>query len=116
MMNLTYTKSGDYYIPNIQVKEISKPIGRYGRMRRAYLQENNPILYDDLILTEKLFSHLLEVEETARNRFEILTKQMKARRNVTEEMKERNPMQWVGEINNIRACIEEIIIKEIVCE
>ena len=57
MTNLTYTKSGDYYIPNISIQETTKPIGRFGRMRRKYLQEENPILYNDLILTEKLFLH-----------------------------------------------------------
>lgn len=116
MTNLTYRKSGDYLIPNIQIKETSKPIGRYGRMRRKYLQEENPILYNDLILTEKLFPHLLEVDEIAQNRFNVLIEQMKIQRNVTEDMKRQNPMLWVGEMNNIRACVDEIIIKEIICE
>lgn len=116
MINLTYTKSGDYFIPNITIKETSKPIGRFGRMRRKYLQEENPILYNDLILTEKLFLHLLEVEEIAQRRFDVLMEQMKAQRNITEELKQRNPMLWVGEINNIRACIDEIIMREIIGE
>lgn len=116
MTNLTYRKSGDYLIPNIQIKEISKPIGRYGRMRRKYLQEENPILYNDLIITENLFPHLLAVDEIARNRFNVLMEQMKIQRNVTEHMKRQNPMLWVGEMNNIRACVDEIIIKEIICE
>lgn len=116
MTNLTYRKSGDYLIPNIQIKETSKPIGRYGRMRRKYLQEENSILYNDLILTEKLFPHLLEVDEIAQNRFNVLIEQMKIQRNVTENMKRQNPMLWVGEMNNIRACVDEIIIKEIICE
>ena len=116
MTNLTYTKSGDYFIPNITIKETSKPIGRFGRMRRKYLQEENPILYNDLILTEKLFPHLLEIEEIAQRRFDVLMEQMKVRRNITEELKQENPMRWVGEMNNIRACIDEIIMKEIICE
>lgn len=105
MKNLTYTKSGDYYLPNISIQETTKPIGRFGRMRRKYLQEENPILYNDLILTEKLFPHLLEVEEIAQRRFDVLMEQMKTQRNVTEELKQMNPMIWVGEMNNIRACI-----------
>ena len=116
MTNLTYTKSGDYFIPNITIQEITKPIGRFGRMRRKYLQEENPILYNDLILTEKLFSHLLEVEEIAQRRFSVLMEQMKVRRNITEELKQENPMRWIGEMNNIRACIDEIIVREIICE
>ena len=116
MTNLTYTKSGDYYIPDIIIQEISKPIGRFGRMRRKYLQEENPILYNDLILTENLFPHLLEVEEIAQRRFDVLMEQMKIQRNITEDLKQRNPMLWVGEMNNIRACIDEIIMREIICE
>lgn len=116
MTNLTYTKSGDYFIPNITIKETSKPIGRFGRMRRKYLQEENPILYNDLILTEKLFPHLLAVDEIAQRRFDVLMEQMKVRRNITEELKQENSMLWVGEMNNIRACIDEIIMREIICE
>ena len=116
MMNLTYTKSGDYFVPNIVIQEITKPIGRFGRMKRKYLQEENPILYNDLILTEKLFPHLLEVDEIAQQRFDILMEQMKAQRNVTEKLKQENSMLWVGEMNNIRACIDEIIMREIICE
>ena len=116
MTNLTYRKSGDYLIPDIQIKETSKLIGRYGRMRRKYLQEENPILYNVLILTEKIFPHLFEVDEIAQNRFNVLMEQMKIQRNVTEDMKQQNPMLWVREMNNIRACVDEIIIKEIICE
>lgn len=116
MTNLTYTKYGDYYIPDIIIQEISKPIGRFGRMRRKYLQEETPILYNDLILTEKLFPHLLEVEEIAQRRFDVLMEQMKVRKNITEELKQENPMLLVGEMNNIRACIDEIIMREIICE
>lgn len=116
MTNLTYTKSGDYYLPNISIQETKKPIGRFGRMRRKYLQEENPILYNDLILTEKLFPHLLEIDEIAQRRFDVLMEQMKAQRNITEELKRENSMLWVGEMNNIRACIYEIIMREIICE
>lgn len=116
MKNLTYTKSGDYFIPDIQIQEIPKPIGRYGRMRRKYLQEENPVLYNELVLAEKLFPYLLQVDEIAQRRFDVLMEQMMVRRNITEELKQENPMFWVGEMNNIRACIDEIIIREIICE
>lgn len=116
MTNLTYTKSGDYFIPNISIQETSKTIGCFGRMRRKHLQEENPMLYNDLILTEELFPHLLEVEEIAQRRFDILMELMKVRRNITEELKQENPILWVGEMNNIRACIDEIIMREIICE
>ena len=67
--NLTYTRCGDYLIPDIQLSNTSnKPLGKYGRMRRAFLAENNPILLDDMILTETLFPHLWEIDETAHRR------------------------------------------------
>ena len=116
MTNLTYTKSGDYYLPNISIQETTKPIGRFGRMRRKYLQEETPILYNELILTEKLFPHLLEVDEIAQRRFDVLIEQMKVQRKINEDLKQRNPILWVGEMNNIRACIDEIIMREIICE
>ena len=116
MINLTYTKYDDYYIPDITTQETTKLIGRFGRIRRKYLQEENPILYNDLILTEKLFPHLLEVEEIAQRRFDVLMEQMKVRRNITEELKQENAMRWVGEMNNMRTCIDEIIMREIICE
>ena len=116
MTNLTYTKYCDYFIHDISIQETSKPIGRFGRMRRKYLQEENPILYNDLILTEKLFPHLLEVDEIVQRRFDVLMEQMKIQRNITEDLKQRNPMLWVGEMNNIRACIDEIIMREIIGE
>ena len=67
--NLTYTRCGDYLIPDIQLNYTSnKPLGKYGRMRRAFLAENNPILYDDMVLTETLFLHLWEIDEAAHRR------------------------------------------------
>ena len=67
--NLTYARCGDYLIPDIQLNHTSdKPLGEYGRMRRAFLAENNPIFLDDMILTETLFSHLWKIDETAHRR------------------------------------------------
>ena len=71
MMELNYTKNGDYLIPDIQLSvQEQKPLGKYGRMRRAFLQENNTLLYNHLILTEKLYPHLWEIQETATARME----------------------------------------------
>ena len=80
--NLTYTRCGDYLIPDIQLSHTSdKPLGKYGRMRRAFLAENNPMLLDDMILTETLFPHLWEIDETAHRRVEQMI----------SELLERNP-------------------------
>lgn len=79
VQNLTYTRCGDYLIPDIQLNHTSdKPLGKYGGMRRVFLAENNPILLDDMILMETLFPHLWEIDETARRRVEeILTELLK---------------------------------------
>ena len=71
MAELTYTKAGDYLIPDIRLEEMEdRPLGKYGRMRRAYLEENNSLLYNHLTLTGKLFPHLWEVQEAADARME----------------------------------------------
>ena len=68
---MTYIQNGDYLIPNLKLSEQSeKPLGRYGRMRKAYLKEHRPILYNHLLLSEKLYPHLLEIDGTAQNRLE----------------------------------------------
>ena len=80
--NLTYTRCGDYLIPDIQLSHTSdKPLGKYGRMLRAFLAENNPMLLDDMILTETLFPHLWEIDEIARCRVE----------QIMAELLEKNP-------------------------
>ena len=72
-MDTTYTKCGDYYIPNITLSDTTHyHIGKYGRMRRTFLKEHRPIQYSDLVLTEKLFSHLAEIDEACRQRLEIM--------------------------------------------
>ena len=85
--NLTYTRCGDYLIPDIRLSYTSdKPLGKYGRMRRAYLEQNNPMLLDDLILTETLFPHLWKIDEIAHCRMERLTE--KDLKNLAEELRE----------------------------
>ena len=80
--NLTYTRCGDYLIPDIRLSYVSdKPLGKYGRMRRVFLADNNPILYDDMILTETLFPYLWEIDETAHRRV----------KQIMTELLEKNP-------------------------
>lgn len=77
MKELTYTRVGDYYIPDLKLAEQpDKPIGKYGRMRQRYLKEHRPALYSSLLLTEKLYPHLLEIDEAANERMEILMSQL----------------------------------------
>ena len=115
MEKLTYTRCGDYYIPNLKLAEQpDKPIGKYGRMRQRYLKEYRPVLYSSLILTEKLYPHLLEIDEAANERMDILIPQLMKAAGVTEELKAVDQMKWVGLANACRAQAEEIIQSELI--
>ncbi len=78
-MNITYTQNGDYLIPNIVIRK-TKPIGHYGRLRKAYLEMHRPILFNELVLSDKLFEHCAEIDEAARNRMELIVRTGKAKR------------------------------------
>ena len=113
--NLTYTRNGDYLIPDLSLSEQpKKPLGKYGRMRKAYLKEHRPILYNQLLMSEKLYPHLLEIDETANSRLEQLMPQLTAAAGVTEQLKASDPMRWVGLMNTCKAQAEEILMAELI--
>ena len=115
MSKLTYIRCGDYYIPNLKLSEQPEaPIGKYGRMRQRYLKEHRPSLYSSLILSEKLYPHLLEIDRAARERIEAMLPRMMEAAGVTEELKARDPMRWVGLMNMLRAQIDELIFCELI--
>ena len=94
MSELTYTRCGDYYIPDLKLSEQPEaPIGKYGRMRQRYLKEHRPGLYSSLILSEKLYPHLLEIDRAARERMDAMLPRMMEAAGVTEELKARDPMR-----------------------
>ena len=112
---LTCTKVGDYSLPNLTLQNPqTQEIGRYGRMRRDYLKNHRPILYNRLILSEKLHSHLTEIDTTANRRLEQMMDELTKKEGVTEEMKSENPMQWVQTMNRLHAEAEEIILTELI--
>jgi len=113
--NLNYLQTGDYLIPNLTLTNPpTKPLGKYGRMRKTYLKEHRPILYSQLLLSEKLYPHLLEIEEAANNRMELLMPQLMQAAGVTEELKASDPMKWAGLANNCKAQAEEMILEELI--
>jgi len=114
MDQITYIKIGDYYIPDLNLPEENRPIGRWGRMHRDYLKEHRPILYNQLILSGSLWTYLADINEQAHQRMEVLVKQMMIREDVTEELKETNQMEWVHRMNCIKAAAEEIIERELI--
>ena len=113
--NLTYTRCGDYYIPNLTLSETErKPLGKYGRMRKKYLQEHRPVLWNSMILSEKLYPHLREIDETANRRMEQLMPELMKKNGATESLKASDPMKWVGLMNALKAQAEEIIFAELI--
>ena len=115
MTELTYTRSGDYLIPNLNLQETGmKPLDKYGRMRKKYLQEHRPVLWNSMILSEKLYPHLREIDETANRRLEQLMPELMRCSGVTEDLKARDPMKWVGLMNNLKAQAEETILNELI--
>ena len=115
MSELTYTRCGDYYIPDLKLSEQPEaPIGKYGRMRQRYLKEHRPSLYSSLILSEKLYPHLLEIDRAARERMDAMLPRMMEAAGVTEELKARDPMRWVGLLNTLKAQAEEMIFQELI--
>lgn len=116
MTELTYIQVGDYLLPNLQVETAAegKTLTKYGRMRRQYLQENNPLLYSQLIITGQLFPHLREIQETAQNRMEQMMSEMAEKAGATEELKASSPLKWVGLMNTLKAQAEEIVLNELI--
>ena len=111
---IDYILAGDYYIPDLKLPEENRPIGRYGRLHREYLKEEHPARYSSLILTGKLWTYLADMNEQAEERLDLIMEQMKAAEGVTEELKARNQLEWVGRMNNIRSRAEEIIKSEMI--
>ena len=111
---IDYILVGDYYIPDLKLPEENRPIGRYGRLHREYLKQEHPARYNSLILTGTLWTYLADLNEQAEERLNLIIEQMKAAEGVTEELKARNQLEWVGRMNNIRNRAEEIINSELI--
>lgn len=115
MATLDYTRTGDYLVPNLTLKEQpQEDIGKYGRLRRTYLKEHRKGLYTGMLLNETLTAHLLEVNRTCLERIDRVVKQMAEEQGVNEALKARDQMAWVQRMNNIRHSAEETVLAELV--
>lgn len=115
MSELTYKRSGDYLIPNLSLNSQElPPLGKYGRMRKTYLKEHRPILWNNLLLTGKLDSHLREIDRTASSRLEQMMTERATLASVTESLKEKSPMAWTKQMNVLKAQAEEVLLTELV--
>ena len=115
-MKIEYTKVGDYYLPNLIAPENIKnfKIGKYGNLRLRYLKEHKKAEYTILLIDNKLQKHLMDIDKTANERFDLLMKQFSEQENITEELKATNQMEWVCRMNNIKNRAEEIIFNELI--
>lgn len=113
--DLWYKLQGDYYIPCLVLDETDNPsIGMWGRRHLRYLKEHRPVLHTSLVLSGKLHSYLVEVDNRATEMLDRLVKQMAAQQGITEQLKVQDQMTWVQRMNNIRNAAEEIILQEVI--
>ena len=111
---IRYQLKGDYYLPVLELPEESRPIGRWGRLHKAYLKNHRPVLYQSLLLSGKLYTVLADLNEQATERCSCIIRQMAEAEGITEELKANDPMCWVQAMNSIRSRAEEIIQVEMI--
>ena len=116
MEALTYRTEGDYQVPNLLPPEetVTVVLGKYALARKKFLKQSRRILFTNLLTSGKLNEHLMETEQMANERMELLTAQMAAAQGVTEELKASDQMKWVGLMNNIRHSAEETILNDLI--
>ena len=111
---MSYTLHGDYYLPDLVLREEKPTYGKYGMLRKQFLKEYRSARYQYMLLTGKLNEHLNQIDQEAREQVEMLMKQMAEKKGVTEELKAQDQMEWVRLMNNIKASAEEIVLKNMI--
>ena len=112
---LWYELQGEYYLPCLTLPpEEEKPIGIWGQRHKRYLKEHKKAAYTTFLTSGKLNTYIANINEQAQERFERLIKQMKQSQGITEQLKAEKALEWVGRLNNIRACAVEIVNEEII--
>ena len=110
--NLSYTQTGDYLLPNLTLHQPKTPLGKYGRLRRTYLKDHRPVLYNTMLLNGSLYPHLMEVEQTAESRMRQSMEQL-LKQNPAPD-KAQNQLMWVQHMNSLKAQVEEVILMELI--
>lgn len=113
---IEYVRVGDYYIPNLTLPKPRRTgnIGKYGRLKLNYMKKHKIPEYTEMLLNNELNSYLLDIEDECKNKIEILIKQIAESKNVTEELKANNQLEWVGKMNSIKQSVEEIVLNELI--
>ena len=110
--NVTYSTIGDYQLPILTLHQPKTPLGKYGRLRRTYLMNHRPVLYNTMLLNGSLYPHLMEVEQTAESQMQQTMKQL-LKQNPAPD-KEQNQMAWVQHMNSLQEQVEEVIRTELI--
>ncbi|MBQ2955252.1 MAG: TnpV protein [Clostridia bacterium] len=111
---MKYIQNGDYLIPDLTLNAQPATLGRYGRMRKKYLQEHRPVLWNRMLLSGTLDTHLQEIDTAANRRIEQTMPGLMKAAGVTENLKEQNPLLWTQQMNSLKAQIEEMILNELI--
>ena len=112
-MNISYTKKGDYLLPDLILKDKEQyNIGKYGLLRLNYIKKDNLGLYFDLLVSDTLNEYLHNIDTIVMEKVQKLIKELTEKENITEELKSSNQMLWIGKMNNIKDIAEEIVLKE----
>ena len=113
-MKIDYIPVGDFSIPNLELPQESRPIGKWGRMHRRYLETYHPIRFNQLVLSGTLWTYLADLNEICVERRDSMMDQMMEAEGVTEELKGKDQMEWLRRVNNIRNRVDEAILNELV--
>ncbi|MBQ3849283.1 MAG: TnpV protein [Clostridia bacterium] len=114
-MEITYTKHGDYYYPDLTLPpQPTGDIGRFGRMRKRYLKEHQPDTFALMLMENTLTEHLIEIDHQANAQIDFITSQLAKSEGVTEDLKARDQLEWIRAMNSCRARAEGMVIREIV--
>lgn len=115
-MNITYREVNGYLIPNLKLppEEANIRLGKWGMMYKSHLEKNKKVFFNTLLMQGKLYQHCAEVENQARDMYDMLVEQMKMAEGVTEQLKEENQMEWVQIMGNIEARVREMVCSELI--
>ena len=114
-MIIEYVRNGDYYIPSLKAPEGTYNIGRYGKLHSLFIKENRPAFYSMKMLNGTWLAYLEEIDTSAKEMVDKLIKDMAVKQGITDELKAKDQMAWVGAMNNIRHLAEEVVLREFIC-
>ena len=114
-MEITYHWEGDYLIPDLKLSDTTEyHIGKYGRMRKCFLEENHRGIYSHMLLSETLWKHLVEIDEECNEMMDRLVRQMAKKEGVTEQLKSDDWLCWLQKMNSIRSRAEEVVLHDLI--